>query len=72
LKGRGQIKTGFFADIVVFDLHSVIDLSNWTDPHQYGRGIEHVIVNGQIVISEGEHTGALPGKVLKKIDRITI
>lgn len=72
LRGRGQIREGFFADVVVFDPYNIIDLSSWTDPHQFGRGIEHVIVNGKIVIREGEHTGALPGKVLKKIDRITI
>lgn len=72
LWGRGQIRKGFFADIVVFDLDNIIDLANWTDPHQFGRGIEYVIVNGQIVIREEEHTGVLPGRVLKKIDRITL
>ena len=72
LWGRGEIRKGFFADIVVFDLDNIIDLANWTDPHQFGRGIEYVIVNGQIVIREEEHTGVLPGRVLKKIDRITL
>ena len=72
LKARGQIKEGFFADLVVFDPCNIVDLANWTDPHQYGTGVEFVLVNGCIVIGEGEHTGALPGRVLKKIDRITI
>jgi N-acyl-D-amino-acid deacylase len=72
LKARGQIKEGFFADLVVFDPCNIVDLANWTDPHQYGTGVEFVLVNGRIVIGEGEHTGALPGRVLKKIDRITI
>ena len=66
LKGRGQIKEGYFADIVIFDPEKVIDLATWEKSHQYPKGIEYVIVNGQIVIEEGKHTGMLPGKILKK------
>ncbi|MCP2605610.1 amidohydrolase family protein [Candidatus Aminicenantes bacterium AC-335-O07] len=66
LKKRGQIKEGFFADIVIFNPEKVIDLATWENPHQYPEGIEYVIVNGQVVIREKEHTGTLPGKVLKK------
>jgi N-acyl-D-amino-acid deacylase len=63
---RGALEPNHFADIVIFDEDNVIDKATWTDPHQYAVGIEYVLVNGQIVIERGEHTGALPGKVLRK------
>jgi N-acyl-D-amino-acid deacylase len=63
---RGSLKSGYFADIVIFDQDKVIDKATWTDPHQYPEGIEYVLVNGRVVIKEGEHTGDLPGKVLRK------
>ncbi len=63
---RGTLKSGYFADIVIFDQDKVIDKATWTDPHQYSEGIEYVLVNGRVVIKEGEHTGDLPGKVLRK------
>ncbi len=66
LANRGQIKAGYFADLVVFNPDKIIDCATWKDPHQYPKGIDSVIVNGQIVIREGEHTGNLPGKILEK------
>ncbi len=66
LRKRGQIKEGYFADLVVFDPGKIIDCATWKDPHQYPKGIDHVFVNGQIVIQEGEHTGKLPGQILYK------
>lgn len=63
---RGALQNSYFADIVVFDEDKVIDKATWVDPHQYSVGIEYVIVNGQIVIERGKHTGNLPGKVLRK------
>jgi N-acyl-D-amino-acid deacylase len=63
---RGTLKSGYFADIVIFDPDKVIDKATWTDPHQYPEGIEYVLVNGKVVIKEGDHTGDLPGKVLRK------
>lgn len=63
---RGALQNSYFADIVVFDEDKVIDKATWVDPHQYPVGIEYVIVNGQIVIERGKHTGNLPGKVLRK------
>ncbi len=66
LYGRGQIKVGNFADLVIFDPDEIIDRSTWTAPHQYPEGIPYVIVNGIPVIHEGEHTGALPGRVIRK------
>lgn len=66
LEKRGTLKNGYFADIVIFDPDKVIDKATWTDPHQYPEGIEYVLVNGSVVIKEGDHTGDLPGKVLRK------
>lgn len=63
---RGAVKENYFADIVLFDESKVIDMSTWTNPHQYPVGIEYVIVNGQTVIHRGDHTGLLPGSILKK------
>lgn len=65
LQDRGLIKEGMWADIVVFDPKSVIDKATFDKPHQYPEGIEYVIVNGQVVIENGEHTGVLAGKVLR-------
>ena len=66
LANRGQIKEGYFADLAVFNPDKIIDCATWKDPHQYPKGIDSVIVNGRIVIQEGEHTGNLPGKILGK------
>jgi len=63
---RGVLKNGYFADIVIFDEDKVMDKATWTDPHQYPAGIEYVLVNGNVVIDRSEHTGSLPGKVLRK------
>ncbi|MCK9196847.1 MAG: D-aminoacylase [Syntrophales bacterium] len=72
LYGRGQIKVGNFADLVIFDPDRIIDKSTWTDPHQYPEGIPYVIVNGTPVIFEGEHTEALPGRILRKRHTLNI
>jgi len=69
LAGRGVLREGQIADIVIFDPDKVIDKATWIDPHQYPEGIPHVIVNGRAVIESGEHTGRLPGKVLRKSSR---
>ena len=66
LKQRGVLKKGYFADITIFNPDSVIDKATFTNPHQYPEGIEYVIVNGKIVIDKSEHTGILPGRVLRQ------
>jgi N-acyl-D-amino-acid deacylase len=65
LRGRGMIREGMWADVVVFNPKTVMDKATYEDPHRYPQGIEFVLVNGEIVVDEGEHTGALPGKVLR-------
>ena len=64
LAGRGTLTEGSFADIVVFDYDRIADTATYTAPHQYPNGIPYVIVNGQLVIDKGEHTGARPGRVM--------
>ena len=53
------------ADVVAFDPGTIIDRSTFTDPHQLSEGVEWVVVNGEVVLAEGEHTGAMPGRVLR-------
>ncbi|MCG0276218.1 MAG: D-aminoacylase [Thermosediminibacteraceae bacterium] len=62
---RGIIMEGMAADIVIFDLDKVKDMATYENPKTYPKGIVHVIVNGVPVISEGKHTGARPGRVLR-------
>ena len=65
LRDRGLLRPGNFADIVVFDPERVIDRSTYNDPFQYNEGIEYVIVNGEVMLDRGKHTGARPGRVLR-------
>jgi N-acyl-D-aspartate/D-glutamate deacylase len=65
LTDRGRIKVGWAADITVFDPQTVADRATFTNPHQYAVGIPYVIVNGEVVLDGGQHTGALPGRVLR-------
>jgi len=65
LKDRGVIQKGKKADITIFNPKTVIDQATFAKPHQYPTGIDYVLVNGEIVIKQGEHTGELPGRVLR-------
>jgi N-acyl-D-amino-acid deacylase len=65
LKDRGAIREGARADVVVFSPERVADPATYEDPHRYALGIPHVVVNGRIVIKDGQHTGLLPGRVLR-------
>ncbi len=62
---RGELKEGFYADIVVFDPDKVQDHATFVEPHQYATGVVHVFVNGEQVLKDGEHTGATPGRVVR-------
>jgi N-acyl-D-aspartate/D-glutamate deacylase len=61
---RGRLQEGLFADVTIFDAGRVIDRATFENPHQYPVGIEYVIVNGQVTIDKGRHTGALAGRVI--------
>ena len=64
LSARGLLRPGHYADVVVFDLAQLDDVSTVEEPVAYVRGVEHVLVNGVPVVSAGEHTGARPGQAL--------
>lgn len=64
LEDRGVLRPGMAADVTIFDPNTVIDRATYADPEEYPVGINDVIVNGVVVISGGEHTGAKPGRVL--------
>ncbi len=62
---RGLIRSGCWADLVLFDPDTICDTPTFTDPHQVVKGISHVWVNGVLVAQDGKHTGAKPGQVLR-------
>lgn len=66
LEGRGYLKEGYWADINVFSPKELRTNENYLEPVQYPSGISHVFVNGTMVIKDGEHTEARPGKVLRR------
>ena len=65
LRDRGQLREGFYADVVVFDPETVGDRATFEDPHQLSVGVRDVWVNGGRVLAGGEHTGATPGRIVK-------
>ena len=65
IRNRGSLKTGYFADVVVFDPETVTDHATFKEPHQFSTGVAHVFVNGVQVLKAGEHTGAKPGRVVR-------
>ncbi len=66
LEGRGLVREGYYADIVVFDYEKLDDGSTIEEPLAYCKGVEHVLVNGVSVVVDGEHTGARPGRTLRR------
>ena len=66
LRDRGLLREGMFADVVVFDDKTIIDLATPQHPHQISRGVEQVFVNGVQVLRDGAHTGATPGRVVRR------
>lgn len=65
IQKRGQLQVGYFADVTVFNPDTIIDHATFEQPHQYATGMQHVFVNGEQVLADGEHTGALPGRVVR-------
>ena len=66
LTDRGVLRPGAAADLTVFDPALIADRATFDDPRRYPTGIAHVIVNGVPVVDNGAHTGALPGRVLRR------
>ncbi|MDQ3279722.1 MAG: amidohydrolase family protein, partial [Bacteroidota bacterium] len=67
LKDRGLLREGMAADVVVFDEKEVADLSTYEKPHAYSKGFRYVVVNGQLVVEEGKHTGTRSGTIVTPV-----
>ena len=65
IQDRGVLREGLFADVVVFDPATVADRATFEMPHQLSVGVQHVFVNGQAVVRDAKHTGALPGRIVR-------
>lgn len=65
LDRRGTLKSGNFADIVIFDPKTIQDRATFEKPHQFATGMRDVFVNGVQVLKDGDHTGAKPGQVVR-------
>ena len=65
IQNRGQLKKGYFADVVVFDPNEISDHATFENPMQYATGVNHVWVNGTHVLENGNHTGAYGGRFVK-------
>jgi N-acyl-D-amino-acid deacylase len=65
LRERGEVREGYWADLVIFDPTKVIDKAEYKDPHHYAEGIPHVFVNGIAVVSDNKATDAKAGKALR-------
>jgi N-acyl-D-amino-acid deacylase len=66
LSARGLVRPGYKADLVVFDAQRVADLATYDRPHVYPEGIRWVLVNGQVILRDGERSSVLPGRVLRR------
>lgn len=69
INGRGLIKEGMYADIVIFDLDNLSDTATYQNPYSYPSGIRYVLVNGEITVEGGQHTGKKAGKALRTYNR---
>jgi N-acyl-D-amino-acid deacylase len=66
VKGKGLLKEGFDADLVIFNPETIIDKATYEDPNQPPEGIRYVLVNGKIAVEDGRVTGVASGRVLRK------
>jgi N-acyl-D-aspartate/D-glutamate deacylase len=64
MEGRGLLRPGAWADVLVFDSEKVRDLATYQQPHQLSRGFEQVLINGELVLDGGQFTGNLPGRII--------
>ena len=65
LTDRGLIREGAYADIVVFDPHTIADVGTYQEPRCYPPGVSYVVVNGRTVVDRGQHTGVCTGRLLR-------
>jgi N-acyl-D-amino-acid deacylase len=64
IRQRGRLMSNYFADLVIFDPAKIQDHATFDSPHQYSTGVRDVLVNGEVVLRDGKHTGATPGQVV--------
>jgi N-acyl-D-amino-acid deacylase len=60
------LREGFAADIVIFNENEVQDMSTFDKPHAYSKGFSYVLVNGKLVVENGQHIGTRSGKALRR------
>ena len=65
IRDRGMIREGMWADVTIFNYDTIEARGTYEDPLERPRGIEHVLVNGQVAVEKGEYTGILAGQVLR-------
>ncbi|MEX2536628.1 MAG: amidohydrolase family protein [Trueperaceae bacterium] len=65
IEGRGFLAPDMFADVVIFDPESVADRATWAEPRLEPVGVDHVMVNGEMVVSDGTACGTLPGRIIR-------
>jgi N-acyl-D-aspartate/D-glutamate deacylase len=66
IEDRGLLRPGNWADVTVFDPERILDRATYEEPFQYSDGIEYVVVNGEMVLEHGKHSGARPGRALRR------
>ncbi|MBM4459713.1 MAG: D-aminoacylase [Chloroflexi bacterium] len=66
LRDRGLVREGMWADLVLFDPETIADRATYVNPYQNPVGIDYVLVNGQVVVARGQHSGKLAGRVLRR------
>jgi N-acyl-D-aspartate/D-glutamate deacylase len=66
LRDRGLVREGMWADLVVFDPETIADRATYVNPYQYPAGIDYVLVNGEVVVQRGEHSGKMAGRALRR------
>jgi N-acyl-D-aspartate/D-glutamate deacylase len=66
IRERGQLKIGYFADVIVFDEKTVADRATYEHPEVLATGMKYVIVNGKLAVDDGKYTGALGGRPIRK------
>ena len=66
IANRGLLRQGYFADLAVFDPNTIQDHATFEKPRQLATGVSEVFVNGVEAVHNGEHTGAKPGRVVKR------
>lgn len=65
IRDRGQLREGFYADVVIFNPDTISDRATFENPHRLSVGIHLALVNGTVVFKDGQHTGALPGRIVR-------